>query len=218
MLPPKSRVIYLHGFASSPSSRKATFFSEQLGALGYAVEIPDLAQGDFSRLTISGQLSVVEEVARGEPVMLIGSSLGGYLAALYAARHPEVERLILLAPAFGFYQLWMAEIPPERIAAWRRHGALPFFHYGAQRELPLGYELLEDASHFEPFPVVPQPTLIFHGNQDPSVPVEQSLGFVRLNPSARLIRLESGHELIDVLPNVWEESECFISAARSRIV
>jgi len=27
---------------------------------------------------------------------------GGYLAALYAARHPEVERLVLMAPAFGF--------------------------------------------------------------------------------------------------------------------
>lgn len=218
MLPLKPRVIYLHGFASSPLSRKATFFSERLRALGYLVDIPDLAQGDFEHLTISSQLRVVEEVIRGEPVTLIGSSLGGYLAALYAARHPEVERVILLAPAFGFYQLWMAELTPERIAAWRRDGALPFFNYGAQRELPLGYQLLENASHFEPFPLIQQPVLIFHGNQDASVPVEQSLAFIRLNPNARLIRLESGHELIDVLPNVWEESESFISAVRSGIV
>jgi hypothetical protein len=217
MLPLKPRVIYLHGFASSSLSRKATFFSERLRALGYAVDVPDLAQGDFEHLTISRQLGVIDEMAHGEPVTLIGSSLGGYLAALYAARHPEVERLILLAPAFGFYQLWMAELTPERLAAWQRLGSLLFFHYGAQRELPLGYQLLEDASHFEPFPIVPQPVLIFHGNQDASVPVEQSLAFIRLNPSARLVRLESGHELIDVLANVWEESESFISGTRSRI-
>ena len=218
MLSHKPRVVYLHGFASSPGSRKATFFSEHLRALGYAVDVPDLAQGDFERLTITGQLRVIEQVACGEPVILIGSSLGGYLAALYAARHLEVERLVLLAPAFGFYQLWMAELPPDRLAAWKQQGTIAFFHYGARQELPLGYQLLEDASRFEPFPRVSQPVLIFHGNQDPSVPVEQSLGFVRVNPNARLVRLNSGHELTDVLARLWEESESFISGVRSRTV
>ena len=28
--------------------------------------------------------------------------MGGYLAALYASRHPEIDRMVLLAPAFGF--------------------------------------------------------------------------------------------------------------------
>lgn len=215
MLPSQPRVIYLHGFASSPNSRKATFFCEHLRALGYRVDVPDLAQGDFEHLTITGQLRVVEETGRGEPAILIGSSLGGYVAALYAAWHPEVERLILLAPAFGFYQLWMAKLTPERIATWKSNGTLPFFHYGAQKELPLGYQLLEDASRFEPFPKVSQPVLIFHGTGDASVPVEQSLAFVRINPSARVICLESGHELTDVLVDVWDESQCFISAVRA---
>ncbi len=101
-----SRIIYLHGFASGPSSKKARFFSQQFAQLGMGLEIPDLAQGDFARLTISGQLGVIERVSRGEPVSLIGSSMGGYLAALYAARHPEVEKLVLLAPAFSFLTRW----------------------------------------------------------------------------------------------------------------
>jgi len=94
-----TRVVYLHGFASSPSSTKARYFREKLEAAGAVVDVPDLAEGDFQHLTITGQMRVLERVAGGRPVSLIGSSMGGYLAALYAARHTEVERLALLAPA-----------------------------------------------------------------------------------------------------------------------
>lgn len=210
MLTHPLRVLYLHGFASSPGSRKAQFFAGKLRALGFNVAAPDLAQGRFEQLTISGQLELVETVARNEPVILIGSSLGGYLAALYAARHAEVDRLILLAPAFGFHQLWAAELGPERLAEWRTRGAIPVFHYAEQREVPLGFQLMEDAGRFEPFPDFHQPALIFHGNHDSSVPVHQSLAFVRDHKNAHLVRLESGHDLIDVLEPVWKECETFV--------
>ncbi|MBV8071963.1 MAG: alpha/beta fold hydrolase [Acidobacteriaceae bacterium] len=218
MLPHQLRVVYLHGFASSPASRKAKLFSANLRALGYSVDVPDLAQGDFEHLTLTGQLRVIEETALGEPLILIGSSMGGYLAALYAARHPEVDRLVLLAPAFGLYQLWVSELGPERLAHWKQEGSLPFFHYGEEREMPLSFGLMEDASHFEPFPRITQPALVFHGDQDESVPVGQSLEFLRVNPHARLVRLQSGHELTDVLSTVWRESESFISAIPGGIV
>jgi predicted esterase YcpF (UPF0227 family) len=70
------RVIYLHGFASSPHSRKARFFAAKLRAEGFTVEIPDLAAGDFEHLTLSGQLRVVETALSKGPAILIGSSLG----------------------------------------------------------------------------------------------------------------------------------------------
>jgi uncharacterized protein len=161
MLPAPLRVVYLHGFASSPESRKARFFYERLQQSGFLVNIPDLAEGDFERLTISAQLKVIERTSGHEPIILIGSSLGGYLAALYAARHPEVDGLILLAPAFNFHQLWMAQLGPDRLAAWRESGTIPVFHYAAGCELPLGYQFLEDASHFEAFPDFCQQAVIF---------------------------------------------------------
>src|SRR3712207_248123 len=98
------RVLYLHGFASGPSSGKAQFFRARLAERGVQLEIPDLVEGDFENLTITGQLAVIERTARGDPVVLMGSSLGGYLAALYASSHPEVTKLILMAPAFYFPQ------------------------------------------------------------------------------------------------------------------
>ncbi|MGI8960426.1 MAG: alpha/beta hydrolase [Bryobacteraceae bacterium] len=210
MLPARLRVVYLHGFASSPESRKAHFFYEQLQQFGFVVTVPDLAEGDFERLTISAQLRVIERTSGNNPIILIGSSLGGYLAALFATRHPEVDRLVLLAPAFDFHQLWITQLGPERLAAWRESGAIRVFHYAAGRELPLGYQFLEDASHFEPFPDFCQPTLIFHGNHDPVVPVIYSSEFVEAHANARLVQLESGHELTDVLDAIWRQSRRFL--------
>src|SRR5712692_10702133 len=116
------RILYLHGFASGPASKKAAFFRARIPEL----DVPDLAQGDFEHLTITGQLAVIERLAAGEPVALIGSSLGGYLAALYAARHPEVSKLVLMAPAFGFLRRWSQS--PDA-AEWRRTGFLQVYHY-----------------------------------------------------------------------------------------
>ena len=97
----KRRFVYLHGFASGALSRKARCFRERLAAAGHTLEVPDLSGGDFESLTVGSQLRIVEETVHGGPVTLIGSSMGGYLAALYASRHPEVEKLLLLAPAFS---------------------------------------------------------------------------------------------------------------------
>jgi pimeloyl-ACP methyl ester carboxylesterase len=156
-------VIYLHGFASGPTSNKAQFFRDRIPRL----QIPDLAQGDFERLTISGQLHVIERAAADGPSTLIGSSLGGYLAALYAARHTEVTRLVLLAPAFGFARRWAESAGTEE---WRRNGFAEVFHYADKRMRRLNYSFLEDALRYEDFPDSKQPALIFHGIRDDVVP------------------------------------------------
>ena len=134
-------IVYLHGFASGPSSSKARFFRERLERAGAQVLIPDLAEGDFEHLTISGQLAVLEHAANGRPVSLMGSSMGGYLAALYAARHAEVTRLVLLAPAFGFARRWPARLGPNAVDEWRDRGSMEFFHYADNRMRTLSYGL-----------------------------------------------------------------------------
>ncbi len=171
------RVIYLHGFASGPSSSKARYFHQRLEAAGFSVTVPDLAEGNFEGLTLSGQLGVIGRAAAGGSVSLIGSSMGGYLAALYAARHADVERVVLLAPAFGFARRWTEHLGPEAIEAWRRSGAMDVFHYGQGRNCALGYQLMEDAAQYEDYPDVRQPCLIFHGIHDDVVPVRYSEEF-----------------------------------------
>ncbi len=193
-------ILYLHGFASGPASTKATYFRRYLEAAGLAVEVPDLADGDFEHLTLSRQLGVIDRAVAGRQVSLIGSSMGGYLAALCAARHPEaVDRLVLLAPAFGFARRWRAHLGPEAIERWRETGHMEVFHYGQNRAVNLDYQLLQDADPYEDYPDVQQPTLIFHGSHDDVVPPRYSQEFAQSRPNVHLEILDSGHELTDVL-------------------
>ena len=173
--------------------------------------IPDLAQGDFEGLTLSGQLQAAERAAGGRPVIVIGSSMGGYLAALYAASHPETTRVICLAPAFDFANRWRARIGEDSFRDWRETGWLPVFHYGENRNARVGFQLYEDSLSFEPYPSLSQPILIFHGSGDDVVPDEVSREFARRNPQAELQILDSGHELTNVLDRMWEETCRFLS-------
>src|SRR6185437_7518888 len=178
------RLIYLHGFASGPLSRKAQAFRSGLVTEQNQLEIPDLAQSDFEHLTISGQLRVIENLLRGEPCRLVGSSMGGYLAALYAAKHPEVDRLVLLAPAFGFAARWR-EMQTPSIERWKETNWIEVYHYGEKAIRRVHYELLEDARRF-----------------------------VASHPNAELRELESDHELLDALPAITEESIRFLTETR----
>lgn len=205
-----SRVVYLHGFASGPGSKKARFFRERFAELGIGLEVPDLAEGDFARLTISGQLQVIERASGGEPVTLMGSSMGGYLAALYAARHAAVDRLVLMAPAFCFLKRWTESLGPAAMEKWKSGGSLEVFHYSEGRQVPLGYQLIEDAGQYEDYPEVSQPALIFHGKNDAAVPAEYSVTFAARHPQTMLHLLESDHELLNVLDYMWMETEAFL--------
>ena len=204
------RVLYLHGFASGPKSRKASFFVHQLSKFNIPVQVPDLSEGDFEHLTITGQLKVIDRVIGDEAVILIGSSLGGYLAALCAAQYKQVAKVVLLAPAFRFHDLWVKQLSAEGMKRWQTEGSLSVFHYADERERTVGYQLIEDAQQYSSFPDFQQPALIFHGNQDGTVPVDSSVDFAGTHPNAELVRINSGHELTDALDAIWQKTQYFL--------
>jgi uncharacterized protein len=213
------RVVYLHGFASSPQSSKARFFASKFTEAGVAFEAPQLDQGEFPNLTISGQMLVAgnavsghrEKLAKGEPLVLMGSSLGGYLAALYAERNPKaVDRLVLIAPAFEYLMRWRARLSIQEIEEWKREGSIPMYHYGSKTEQRLGYQFLEDAAQYEAVPDFHQRALILHGTEDTVVPCQVSHDFALEHTRVRLALFKSGHELTDVLEELWRETSGFL--------
>ncbi len=207
-------VLYLHGFASGPQSSKGKFFEQRFAELGIPVDIPDLAGGDFEHLTITGQLEVIHHrVEQLAPSAAIGSSLGGYLAALYAARHPGVFRaLVMLAPGFGFPRRWPESLGEETVRLWRERGWMEVYHYGLKRPCRLGYQLIEDGVRYEDYPNVQDPTLIIHGTRDETVPPRYSEEFARGRPNVTLHLLDSDHQLTDVLDRIWTLVETFLAA------
>ncbi|HZU27470.1 MAG TPA: YqiA/YcfP family alpha/beta fold hydrolase [Bryobacteraceae bacterium] len=204
------RYIYLHGFASSPLSRKAQFFRERFAESGIELQVPALDGGDFRRMTVTGQLAIIETLAAGKESVLIGSSLGGYVAALYAAAHDSVEKLVLLAPAFGFAERLEASYGEARIRQWRETGSAAVFHYGEGRERELAYSFLDDARGHDRYPAFRQPALILHGRADDVVPLAASEHVAETRPDVRLVRLDSGHELTDALDILWTETARFL--------
>ena len=208
-------VFYLHGFASSPKSTKVGYFTDRLLEHGIVVRCPDFNEPDFTTMTLTrmverlgGELAALG----GEPATLIGSSLGGTLAILAAARFaPQVERLVLLAPAVMFAKPGHHLLPPERIEEWQRRGTLPFFHYAAGVERDLNFAFYEDSLQHDAFNTAfEQPAMIFQGLRDTSVDYRTVEAFAKTRTNVTLALLEDDHQLIASLPRIWNDVQPFL--------
>jgi len=204
-------LVYLHGFASGPGSSKAQYFAARVRERGGTLVVPDLAP-DFTHMTITSMLAVVDGVLAGSgPAVLFGSSLGGYLAALAAARDPRPCGLVLFAPAFGFVQRWEERIGSDAVARWRRNGVAPVHHYGRERTEMLSIALLDDGRRWPEEPDPDVAALVFAGRRDDAVPLAAVEHFVAARPDRReLVIFDSGHELTDVLDPMWERTAAFL--------
>jgi pimeloyl-ACP methyl ester carboxylesterase len=204
--------IYLHGFASSPKSTKAQDLSDRFTQIQIKLKIPDLNAGDFSHLTITRQLHQVKSEFPDPsiPVTLIGSSLGGLTSAHLAEQNPQVQRLVLLAPAFGFLYHWLPSLGAEKIKRWHQEQYCFVYHYGEGRELPLSYNFVTDAAKYQKNLLQRLiPTLILHGKQDEVIPIQASRDFARSRPWVELIELDSDHTLANVTDKIWQAIRSF---------
>ena len=206
-------ILYLHGFASGPASAKARALAERFARLGVRLEVPDLTPGEdgFERSTPSSMLAVAEArlASAPGPHAVIGSSLGGWLGALAASRHPSVERLVLLAPAFRLHERWSGRLTPAQLEGWRRAG-LEVLHFATGPHRRIGFQFFEDAARWPAFPRVTVPVLCLAGRRDETVPIEDVERFVALTPSARLVPLDDGHELLASLERIFDEARAFL--------
>jgi predicted esterase YcpF (UPF0227 family) len=88
-------IVYLHGFRSSPSSRKATALRTALAARGRAADYVCPALPASPVAAVAATLAATGPLGAGDT--LIGSSLGGYYATHLAERFGC--RAVLLNPA-----------------------------------------------------------------------------------------------------------------------
>lgn len=193
----KVQFIYLHGFASSPHSNKAQVFKAAFEERGLSLTIPELAGSNFEGMTLSSQIKVIEnclDAFENCHYALIGSSMGGYLAALVSQLRKEIEAIYLMAPAFKFLTRWSLRI--EKQFGKNIPETIQVFHYGQNKEVIFQTKIFEDAKKWEEISFLRQlPIRIAHGLYDDSVPIEVSRRFISDHPWAVLEELDSDHGL-----------------------
>ena len=210
--------MYLHGFASSARSTKAGWFGERLRAYGIELRCPDFNEPEFATMTLTRMIARLEQelADRDAPVSLIGSSLGGTLAILGAARFKDrIGKMVLLAPAVMFAKPGHHLLPPDRIEEWAQRGTLSVFHHQDSAERPLNYSFYEDSLRYDAFGAeFMQPTLIFQGLRDTSVDYRTVEQFARPRPNVTLSLVDDDHQLIASLPFMWDAMRDFLGLDR----
>ena len=124
------------------------------------------------------------------PLTIVGNSLGGWIAWLIAQEREQVERLILVAPAFNMMGVRAKTISSERRHDWHRAGWMPWDDDPLHRDWPLSWKWVEEseaywASSFDR--MRPVRTSILHGSGDSVIAPDGSREFAqrlrRQNPS-----------------------------------
>jgi uncharacterized protein len=202
------KFIYLHGFASGPDSQKACVFKDRFQKARQSLSVPDLQEGDFENLTLSKQVALIQRIIDKNPedsYALIGSSMGGYVAALTAETRKEITALYLMAPGFNFLNRWVRRLN------WDLDSTIPdsiqVYNYRYQKEVTLSTGLFRDAKEWNSLPLKRQlPVRVVHGVHDETVPIQESRDFVRSRSWCQLQEVDSDHGLFSCID--WIIDDC----------
>ncbi|MBY0514470.1 MAG: lysophospholipase, partial [Gemmataceae bacterium] len=185
-------VVWVHGFGSHRGGEKAAAVRAECGRRGWAFAAFDFGGhgetgGPMHELRASRLLEELAAIrsflaGRGHTRLgLVGSSMGGFASAWFARRHPgAVAGLVLLAPAFRFFDRRVENLTAEHLAEWRRTDRLRVTNDWVDAEIGYGLVAERDA-----FPLADllggwgTPTLIYHGMNDEVVPDADTTAAVR---------------------------------------
>ncbi len=213
-----STLLFLHGFASSARSAKATYLKQKLEALSqvgfHAVDFNPTPR-DLEYMTTTGLINRLRQYVLDHDLKtfsIVGSSYGGLIALHYAHRFGGVERMLLLAPGVRWLSGGLSE---EELRQWEQTGTVSVFHLAFDRELPVRHELqIDGLGYLEPVPPA-TPVLIIHGRRDTTVPTVDSRVYAAKYPDrVQLIEVDADHDLNGHLELLWEHVLSFLLGAK----
>jgi len=189
-------IVWLSGFLSDMASTKVVYLSDWASANGYAMLRFDysghgLSGGDIEQASVGDWLEEAQTMltlAGQRPIVLVGSSLGGWISLLLARElaqgdNSQLEGLVLIAPAWDMTEKLMWEKMSEKA----RNAVLTEGVFYAPSDYddpyPLTKILIEEGrNHLLVDGNIPvnAPVRILQGMSDNDVPWEHSRALVDL--------------------------------------
>ncbi|HYC03020.1 MAG TPA: alpha/beta hydrolase [Azospirillaceae bacterium] len=185
-------IVFLGGFKSDMTGTKAVALEEFARRSGHAFVRFDYqghgaSSGSFRDGTIgtwsADAIHVLDEVTEG-PQILVGSSMGGWMALLAALARPDrVAGLVGIAPAPDFTErlIW-DRLDAETRATMLRDGVWIEPSAYDPAGYPITLKLIEEGRNHlllgRPIPLS-CPVRLLHGQRDPDVPWQVSLDLAR---------------------------------------
>ncbi len=176
-------VVWLGGFRSDMAGTKAQVLAEwakdagraflRFDYFGHGESSGDFVKGGCISRWREDVLAVIDELTEG-PLILVGSSMGGWLALLAAAARPgRVQAMALVAPAPDFTEALMKpRFPPEAVRALQEDGLWIERSEYDPAGYPITRLLIEDGARWSVLPgplAFDGPVRILQGGRDESV-------------------------------------------------
>lgn len=181
-------VVFLGGFRSDMTGTKAMAleaWAEKTGraflrfdCLGHGQSSGRLEDGTIGRW-LDDSLAAIDQLTTGK-LVLVGSSMGGWLSLLAARARPErLAGLVLIAAAPDFTErMLLKELSSEDRAKLKRDGRLEKPSQYSPEPSVFTWKLIEEGRNHllldKPLSL-PCPVRLLHGQSDPDVPWQYSL-------------------------------------------
>lgn len=197
--------VFLHGLGSTRAGEKSQSLLDHARARGRGYLRFDMrghgdSSGALGRVTVSELVEdALRVLERAGPAVVVGSSLGGLVAAHAAAARPDlVERLALLAPAFGLMPRIREQLDDDGVL--RTNEGHSFY---------VEPRVCDDAESLDErgLPAkIQAPTLLVHGTADDVIPQQVSEWLFDALPhdQKQLWLVDGGdHRLSSVADDIW---------------
>lgn len=226
LLPQKSTktAIYCHGFKGfkdwGANDKMAHYFAENGinfikfnfshngGTPEQPIDFPDLEA--FGNNNFSKELDDLEvvlnwienNVKTPQEITLLGHSRGSGTAIIKASEDARIKKIISLAGVSNFKARFIDE---ATLKYWKEKGVIYVDNTRTQQQMPLYYQIVEDIEQNEQRLHIEhaakrlnKPHLIIHGNQDPTVALEEAKAVHRWSSQSILKVIDQADHVFNV--------------------
>jgi uncharacterized protein len=198
-------VVLCHGFLSNKNSTTNKTLTRLLLEYTIATFRFDFfgqgeSEGPFEQITLT---TAIDQARSALDLMgtkgyrhlgLTGSSFGGLVSILVAARRPDLLAVALKCPVADFPETLRLEFGHERMAHWKQFNEIPNVT-GGPSPVPLQYQLYKDCLTYDAYKEaesIRAPTLIVQGGCDELVPLHQSRRLIDAIQSDKQLEVLTG--------------------------